>query len=90
MGCHKWSFPLPRVLNAHEYCEATIANIDIHVPAEEQIAELEVAVNVVVGVHVVAVTDELDHEEAVLWLGEGVTTAEHVHKGTKGHSSRVM
>jgi hypothetical protein len=58
--------------------------LDVHVPVEEQIPELEVAVDDLVGVHVVAGTDELDHEEPGLWFGEAATAAEHVHEGARG------
>ena len=34
-----------------------------------------------VGVHVVTGTDELDHEEAGLGLGEASSSAEHVREG---------
>ena len=73
---------LPRVLN--ECREAKVANLDVHVPVEEQIAELEVAMDDLVCVHVVAGTDELDQEKAGLWLGEAATAAKHVHEGTRG------
>lgn len=32
------------------------------------------------GVHVVAGSNELDHEEASFGFGEATTTAEHVHE----------
>ena len=44
--------------------QAKVANLDVHVPLEEQIPELEATVEDLVGVNVVAGADELDHEEA--------------------------
>jgi hypothetical protein len=63
-------------------CEAKVADFDVHVSVEEEITELEVAVNDLVCVHVVTGADELNHKEAGLALCEATTTTEHVHKGT--------
>ena len=61
--------------------EPEVADLDVHVLVEEDVAELEVAVDDLVRVHVLARADELHHEEARLGLGEAAPAAEHVHEG---------
>jgi hypothetical protein len=75
-------FALPGALD--ECCEAKIADLDVHVCVEEEVAELEIAVDDLVGVHIVAGADELNHEEAGFGLGEAAAAAEHVHEGSTG------
>ena len=72
-------FAFTRVFD--ESRETKIANLYIHIAIEKDVAELEVSVDDLVGVHVVAGTDELDHEEAGFGLGEASSSAEHVREG---------
>ena len=46
----------------------------------KDVAEFEVTVDDLVGVHIVTSTDELYHEETGLGLGEPSSAAEHVHE----------
>ena len=60
--------------------EAKVADLEVAVGVEEQVRRLEVAVDDLVRVHVLACADELHHEEACLGLREAAATAEHVHE----------
>lgn len=74
--------PLTRILD--QRCESKVSHLDIHVAVKEEIAELQIAVDHLVLVHVVTGTNQLDHEEARFGLGEFASAAEHVHEGAGG------
>lgn len=74
--------PLPGTLDQRR--EPEIADLNVHVRVEEKVAELQVTVDDLVFVHVVAGADELDHEEAGFWLAEFASRAEHVGEGAHG------
>ena len=81
-------FSLTRALN--KGCQTKVPNFDIHVRIKEKIAKFEVAVDDLVGVHVVAGTNKLNYEKPSLWLCEYMTMVEHVHESVtrtklKGH-----
>lgn len=95
---HFWSYviwcptnrllPLPGVFN--QCSQTKVSDLNVHVGIQEDIAELEIPVDNLVHVHVVACTNELNHEETGLWFGEPASTAEHIHQGAvmtklKGH-----
>lgn len=60
--------------------QTKVANFDVHVRVKEKVAKLEVTVDDLVGVHIVAGTNELNHKKAGLWLSEDATTVEHAHE----------
>ena len=60
--------------------QTKIPDFDIHVRVKEKIPKLEVAVNDLVGVHVLAGANKLNHEESGLRLCENTTMVEHVHE----------
>lgn len=59
--------------------QTKIPNLDIHVAIEEQISELEIAMDDLVGVHIVAGANDLDEEKTCFGLGVSFSAAEHVH-----------
>lgn len=59
--------------------QAKVAHFDVHVPVEKEIAELEVSVDDLVGVHIVASPDDLDEEKTCFGFGVSFSTTEHVH-----------
>jgi hypothetical protein len=70
--------------------QTKFADFDVHVRVKEKVAKLQVTVDDLVNVHVVAGTNKLNHKKSGLWLCEDATTVEHVHEravGTKlkGH-----
>lgn len=64
--------------------QAKVPDFDVHLRVKEKIAKLEVAVDDLVGVHVVAGTNKLNHEKSGLWLCEDATAVEHVHERAAG------
>lgn len=70
--------PLSRVLN--ERGQAKVPNLDIHIGIEEQISKLQVAMDNLVGVHIVARSYELHHEKAGFRFGKPPSTPQHVHQ----------
>jgi len=70
--------PLARIL--YQSGKSEVSDLDVHVSIKEQVPELEVAMDDLMGVHVVACPNELDHEEAGFGLREAATTTEHVHE----------
>lgn len=74
--------PLTRILD--QCRKPKVSHLNIHVPVKEEIAELQVTVDHLVLMHVVAGTNQLDHKEARLGLGEFASAAEHVHEGAGG------
>lgn len=67
-----------------------VPHFDIHVSVEEEVAELEVSVDDLMGVHIVAGADDLDEEKTCFRLGIPLAAAEHVHHAAvvtelKGH-----
>ena len=61
--------------------ETEVAYFDVHISVEEDVAKLEVAMNDLVVVHILACANELDHEEASFRFCEAPSTTEHVHEG---------
>jgi hypothetical protein len=74
--------PLARALDKGGQTE--VADFDVHVRVKEKIAELQVAVDDLVSVHVMAGTNKLNHKKSGLWFCEDATTVEHVHEGAVG------
>jgi len=73
--------PLARIL--YQGGKSEVSDLDVHVSIKEQVPELEVAMDDLMGVHVVACANELDHEEAGFRFREAATTAEHVHERSR-------
>lgn len=71
-------FPLSWIFD--EGSQAKVSNFDIHLGVQEEITKLQVSVDDLMGVHVVAATDELDHEVASFRFSEAFAATEHVHK----------
>ncbi len=65
----------------YEGCETKVADLDVLVAVEKYVAELEIAMDDLVGVHIMAGAKELHHEEACLWLGEASAAAKEIHEG---------
>ena len=61
-------------------CETEVANLDVHVLVKEDVAELEVTVDDLMSVHVMACANELDHVESGLGFREAFPPAEHIHE----------
>ena len=61
--------------------ETEVSHLDVHVAVQEDVAEFEVAVDDLVGVHIMTSTDELYHEETGFGFSKSSSTAEHVHEG---------
>ena len=78
---HEPSLGARGLRGAHGPREAEVAHLEVAVRVQQQVRRLEVAVDDLVGVHVVAGTDELDHEEAGFGLGEASSSTEHVREG---------
>ena len=56
-----------------------VTDFDIHVSVEEEIAELEVSVDDLMGVHIVAGADDLDEEKTCFRLGIPFAATKHIH-----------
>ena len=63
--------------------ESEVAHLDLHVGVEEDVAELEVAVDDAVAVHVLDCGDELQHEVARLLGGEPLALLDHLAEGLR-------
>ena len=74
--------PLAGVLN--ESRKPKVANLDVHIRIQEEVAKFQIPVDDLVGVHVVACADELDHEKASFGFGKSATAAQHVHERSRG------
>lgn len=73
---------LSRIL---DQCGKTkVSDFDIHVRVQENITELQVAMDDLVGVHVMTPADKLDHKEARFRLSKAPTATQQVHEGTVG------
>jgi hypothetical protein len=59
---------LPGALDKHT--KTKVPDFDVHVHVKEKVAKLEVAVDNLVGVHVVAGADKLNHEKLGPWFCE--------------------
>lgn len=64
--------------------QTKIPDFDIHVRIKEKIPKLEVAVDNLVSVHVVAGTNKLNHEKSGLCLCENTTMVKHVRERATG------
>ena len=74
--------PLAGVLN--ESRKPKVANLDVHICIQEEVTKFQIPGDDLVGVHVVACADELDHEKASFGLGKSATAAQHVHERSRG------
>lgn len=72
--------PFSRVLDQRSKTE--IRNLDVHIGIKKQVAEFQVSMDDLMRVHVVACSNQLNHEEADLRFGKTTTTTEHIHEGT--------
>jgi hypothetical protein len=70
--------PFARTLDKRS--KAKVANLDVHVRIKEKVAEFQITMDHLMGMHVMAGTDELYHEEPRLWLRKDTTTMEHAHE----------
>ena len=76
--------PLARTLDKRG--ETKVTNLDVHIAIKEQVPKLQITMDHLVGVHVMAGTNELYHKESRFRLCEDTTTVEHIHEraiGTK-------
>lgn len=80
--CEDALFPLAGELD--QGGEAKVAHAEVHVGVEHEVAQLEVAVNDRVGVHVVAGADELRQVEARFGFRVALADAEEVEEGLGG------
>ena len=74
--------PLARALDKRGETEVT--NLDVHVAVKEQVPKLQITMDHLVGVHVMAGTNELYHKESRFRLCEDTTTVDHVHERAIG------
>ena len=72
--------PLARIL--YQCSEAKIANFDVHLMVEKEVAKLEVTVDDLIGMHVMARSEELNHEVSRLGFRKATSPSKHVHKRT--------
>jgi hypothetical protein len=71
---------LPLARTFDKSSQTKVADFSVHVRMKEKVAELEVTVDDLVGVHIVASTNELNHEELSLWLCKDATVVKHIHE----------
>ncbi len=60
--------------------QAKVADLELHVVVEEQVAQLQVTVNDFVVVQVLTSQDDLTHKIAGLGLSDGLTSLVHLHE----------
>ena len=70
--------PLARVLD--ERGETKVTNLDVHIGIKEEVPKLKIAMDHLMGVHVMAGANELYHKESRFRLCEDTTTVKHVHE----------
>lgn len=63
--------------------KAEIRDLDVHIGIKKQIPEFQISMDDLVRVHVLACSNELNHEEADLRFRETASSSEHVHEGTR-------
>lgn len=67
-----------------ECSESKVANFDIHVRIQEEVAKFEITMDDLMRVHVVTSSNKLNHEESSLRFGEAAAAAKHIHERTAG------
>jgi hypothetical protein len=72
--------PFARTLNKRS--KAKVANLDVHVRIKEKVAQFQITMDHLMGVHVMAGADQLYHEEPRFWLCKDTTSMEHAHERT--------
>ena len=65
-------------------CETKVSYFYVHASVKEQVSKFQVTVDNLMGVHVVACADQLNHEDASFHLREATAPAQHVHERTGG------
>ena len=79
IGCSTYGLlPFPRIF--YQRGKSEIADLDVHVCIQEQITQFKIAMNDLVGMHVVTCAYELNHEESGFWLGETTSATKKVHQ----------
>lgn len=77
------TYGLLALTGAFDECsESKVANFDIHVRIQEEVAKFEITMDDLVRVHVVTSSNELNHEESSLRFSEAATAAKHIHERT--------
>jgi hypothetical protein len=74
--------PLAGTLNKRG--KAKVTNLDVHVCIKEKIAKLQITVDDLMGMHVMAGTNKLYHEKSGFRFGKDATVVQHTHKRTVG------
>lgn len=74
--------PLAGTLN--ERGKTKVADLDVHVGIEEKVAKLQITVNDLMSMHIMAGTNELYHEKSGFRLGKNATVVQHAHERAVG------
>ena len=72
--------PLPVVV--HPRGQPEVSDLDLHGVVEEDVAELEVPVDDLVGVEILDAGEQLMHEVPRLWLRDGLASFVELHQGS--------